>query len=528
MKGNNLYLWIIVILSVLLGFIFGSNQQIIFNAANFEITSSQKLKQFIKYIETNYVDDIDTDSLVNTMIEQVVEQLDPHSVYIPKEKMQEIAENMQGGFVGIGVSFFMEQDTVSVVRVLENGPSKAIGILPGDRILIAGKDTLFGKNRSNTAVIRSLKGKPNTEVDIQVYRKSSKEFFDFTLKRDKVPIPSVHGYLMSKGVGFIQINRFALTTGVEFRKILTSLKSKGLDKLVLDLRNNPGGYLHIAEEISDAFLPKDDIIVITQSNQGVRKSALATEVGLFEKGQVYVLINGQSASASEVVAGALQDNDRGWIVGQRSFGKGLVQQQMPLGAGDAIRLTTARYYTPTGRSIQRSYKQGKDFYYNEIGARFETGEIYERDSIPVNDSLKYITPGGRVVYGGGGIIPDKYVSGTLDFNEEWDNYFLRSNLVNRFVFLELDKNRSLYSFKSLTELIEKPLPNQEIFLKSFEIFFKDQGVPVRMENKALIENSIKAYIALQTFGQEAFLEITHKQDSFITEINKLLKEELRD
>jgi len=349
MKSNNLYLWIIIILSVLLGFTFGSNQHIIFNATNIEISSSQKLKQFIKYIETNYVDDIDTDSLVNTIIEDVVEQLDPHSVYIPKEEMQQIAENMQGSFVGIGVSFFMEQDTVSVVRVLDNGPSKAAGILPGDRILIAGKDTLFGKNRSSASVIRSLKGKPNTEVAFKVYRKTTNQLLSLTLKRGDVPIPSVHGYMLSEGVGFIQINRFAQSTGNEFRKLLTNLKEQGADQLVLDLRDNPGGYLHIAEEISDAFLPKDDVIVITQSNQGKRKIAVATEFGLFEKGQVYVLINGQSASASEVVAGALQDNDRGWIVGQRSFGKGLVQQQMPLGAGDAIRLTTARYYTPTGR-----------------------------------------------------------------------------------------------------------------------------------------------------------------------------------
>ena len=528
MKSNNLYLWIIIILSVLLGFTFGSNQHIIFNATNIEISSSQKLKQFIKYIETNYVDDIDTDSLVNTIIEDVVEQLDPHSVYIPKEEMQQIAENMQGSFVGIGVSFFMEQDTVSVVRVLDNGPSKAAGILPGDRILIAGKDTLFGKNRSSASVIKSLKGKPNTEVALKVYRKTTNQLLSLTLKRGDVPIPSVHGYMLSEGVGFIQINRFAQSTGNEFRKLLTNLKEQGADQLVLDLRDNPGGYLHIAEEISDAFLPKDDVIVITQSNQGKRKIAVATEFGLFEKGQVYVLINGQSASASEVVAGALQDNDRGWIVGQRSFGKGLVQQQMPLGAGDAIRLTTARYYTPTGRSIQRPYEDGKDSYYNEIGARYQTGEIQERDSVPLNDSLKFTTPGGRTVYGGGGIIPDKYVRGTLNLDQEWDNYVLGSNLVNRFVFLEIDKNRRLYVFNSLEELIEKPLPNKEILLESFKAYFADQGVPIGMENVALIENSIKAFIAFQLYGQEAFLEITHKQDPFITKVKTLLEEDLLD
>ena len=522
MKNNNLYLWITVLLSVFLGFTLGSNQQIVFNATNFEISSSQKLKQFIQYIETNYVDDIDTDSLVNTMISNVVEQLDPHSVYIPKEEMQQITESMQGAFVGIGVSFFMEQDTVSVVRVLENGPSKAVGILPGDRILMADQDTLFGKNKNSASIIRSLKGKPDTKVQLQVYRKATEEFLEFNLERGQVPISSVYGYLLSEGVGYIQINRFAQKTGVEFRQTLVNLKEQGADQLVLDLRDNPGGYLHIAEEISDAFLPKGKVMVITESNQGEREEALATEGGLFEKGQVYVLINGQSASASEVVAGALQDNDRAWIVGRRSFGKGLVQQQMPLGAGDAIRLTTARYYTPSGRSIQRSYSEGKDSYYDEIGARYESGEIQDSDNVPVNDSLQFTTPGGRTVYGGGGITPDEYVPGTSDLDLEWDNYILRSNLVNRFVFLELDKNRALYTYESVAALIQNPLPNKKELLTSFEIFFKNQGVPVRMGNELLIENSIKAYLALQLFDQEAFLKIIHKQDDFIAKTKTLL------
>ena len=337
-----------------------------------------------------------------------------------------------------------------------------------------------------------------------------------------MPIPSVYGYLLSEGVGYIQINRFAQRTGVEFRKTLVSLKEQGADQLVLDLRDNPGGYLHIAEEISDAFLSKRKVMVITESNQGEREEALASEGGLFEKGQVYVLINGQSASASEVVAGALQDNDRAWIVGRRSFGKGLVQQQMPLGAGDAIRLTTARYYTPTGRSIQRSYSEGKDSYYDEIGTRYESGEIQDSDNVPVNDSLQFTTPGGRTVYGGGGITPDEYVPGTSDLDSEWDNYILRSNLVNRFVFLELDKNRTLYTYESLAALIENPLPNKEELLRSFQTFFKNQGVPVRMENELLIENSIKAYLALQLFDQEAFLKIIHEQDDFITKTKTLL------
>tara|TARA_Y100000389_G_scaffold202973_1_gene249931 strand:- start:1844 stop:3430 length:1587 start_codon:yes stop_codon:yes gene_type:complete len=524
MKNNNLHLWIIVPISLFLGFIIGNNQQLVFNATSFEISSSQKLKRFIQFIETNYVDEIDIDSLVNKIIDNSISQLDPHSVYIPKEEMQKISEEMQGAFVGIGVSFFMEQDTVSVVRVLEKGPSKAVGILPGDRILIADQDTLFGQNRSSASIIKTLKGKPKTVVQLKIYRKQTKELLNFDVERGEVPIPSVYGYLLAEGVGYIQLNRFAETSGVEFRKILSELKLKGAKKLVLDLRDNPGGYLHVAKEISDTFLSKGKTMIITKSNQGKRESSVATEGGLFEEGQVYVLINGQSASASEVVAGALQDNDRARIVGRRSFGKGLVQQQIPLGSGDAIRLTTARYYTPTGRSIQRPFNDGKEDYYGEIDKRYETGEIQTVDSVPINDSLKFTTPKGKVVYGGGGIIPDEYVPGTLNLDQEWDNYIIRSNLVNHFVFLELDKNRSLYNFKSKEDLTQKPIPNKELLLENFETYFEQQGVPVNMKNESLILNSIKSFMALQLFNQEAFLEIVHSQDEFIAKTKELLKQ----
>jgi carboxyl-terminal processing protease len=524
MNNNNLYLWIIVLLSLFLGFTIGSNQQLVFNATSFKIESSQKLIKFIQYIESNYVDEIDIDSLVNKIIDNSISQLDPHSVYIPGDEMQKINEEMQGTFVGIGVSFFMEQDTVSIVRVLEKGPSKAAGILPGDRILIANQDTLYGQSRTSASIIKTLKGKPKTTVQLKIYRKQTKKFLNFDVERGEVPIPSVYGYLLTKGVGYIQLNRFAETSGKEFKKTLNELKLKGAKKLVLDLRDNPGGYLHIAEEITDAFLSKGKIMIITQSNQGKRKSIVATGGGLFEEGQVYVLINGQSASASEVVAGALQDNDRAHIIGRRSFGKGLVQQQIPLGSGDAIRLTTARYYTPTGRSIQRPFNKGKEDYYDEIGKRYETGEIQTKESIPVNDSLKYITPKGRVVYGGGGIIPDEYVPGSLNLDKEWDNYIIRSNLVSHFVFLELDKNRSLYDFKSKEDFIQTPLANKEQLLEKIEVYFEQQGVSINMENEVLILNSIKSFMALQLFNQEAFLQIVHSQDEFINKTKELLNE----
>ncbi len=525
---NNIYLFVIVFLALFLGYTIGNNPQILFNLTPLKLSSGEKLKQFIEYVETNYVDKIDTDSLVNSMIENVVEDLDPHSVYIPKEDMQRVRENMQGVFVGIGVSFFMEKDTVSVVRVLRGGPSEAVGILPGDRILIADKDTLYGKNKSSAMIIKRLKGKPKTNVKLNVYRKTTQEFFEFDIRRKEVPIPSVYGYMLFDKTGYIQINRFAQTTTDEFKKTIVKLKEQGAIQLVLDLRDNPGGYLHIAEEISDIFLSKGQVMVITQSNQGEREKMIATEGGLFEEGQVYVLINGESASASELVAGALQDNDRAWIIGRRSFGKGLVQQQMPLGAGDAVRLTTARYYTPTGRSIQRPYNEGKDSYYDEVNDRYETGEIQDEEQIPLNDSLQFKTPNGRIVYGGGGIVPDEYVPGDSDLNREWENYILRSNMVNYFVFLELDKNRTHYLNITKEAFLKKPLFQKEALLNSFREYFEQQSIPVKVENEELILNSIKAYLALQLFDRETFLEILHQKDDFIFKAKELIDKKLQD
>lgn len=525
---NNIYLFVIVFLSLFLGFTIGSNLQIFTSVFPLKLNSSEKLKQFIQYVETNYVDKIDTDSLVNSMIENVVEDLDPHSVYISKEDMQQVKESMQGAFVGIGISFFMEKDTVSVVRVLKDGPSELAGIFPGDRILIADKDTLYGKNQTSPMIIKRLKGKPKTKVKLKVYRKTTQEFLEFEIERKKVAIPSVYGYMFFEKTGYIQINRFAQTTTEEFRKIVVKLKKQGAHQLVLDLRDNPGGYLHIAEEISDTFLSKGQVVVITQSNQGKRERTIATEGGLFEEGQVYVLINNQSASASELVAGALQDNDRAWIIGRRSFGKGLVQQQMPLGAGDAVRLTTARYYTPTGRSIQRPYREGKASYYNEVERRYKTGEIQNEEAIPLNDSLQFKTPNGRIVYGGGGIVPDEYVPGASDLNQEWENYILRSNMVNYFAFLELDKKRELYFDVTKEDFLKNPLIQKEELLTSFRDYFEKQNIPIKVENEELILNSIKAYLALQLFDQETFLQILHQQDSFISKTKEIINKKKKD
>ena len=300
-----------------------------------------------------------------------------------------------------------------------------------------------------------------------------------------------------------------------------------MTKLILDLRNNPGGYLEAAEAIADTFLTEGQGIVTVESNQGERETTYATADGAFEEGLVYILINGESASASEVVAGALQDNDRAWIVGQRSFGKGLVQQQMPLGQQEAIRLTTARYYTPTGRSIQRPFDQGKQAYFDEVRERYHSGEMADSEKIPQNDSLAFTTPNGRTVYGGGGIVPDIYLENKASLDEEWSNYILRSNVINHFVFTELDKRRNEFKNINREAFVGQPLQDDLRWLEALENYIEAEEVPLKLEDTELAKVAIQSYLGLQLFDEATRLSILHQQDEFVQKaLNELKKRPL--
>lgn len=528
MKSYTIYMWVVVLLSITLGFLIGSNQQIVQNVVRQPMTGNQKLSQFMRYLDQYYVDQIDTDSLATEVIQDLIKKLDPHSFYISKEELSRMAENMQGNFVGIGVSFFMVNDTVNVVRVLPGGPSTAAGILAGDRILIANQDTLYGKQLQSQDIVNILRGEEDSPLKLSLFRPTEQKNLMVELNRGAVPITSVAHYLVEPEIGYIQINRFAETTSREFGKAMTSLKQHGMTQLILDLRDNPGGYLDTAEEIADTFLSEGKSIVMVESNKGEQEVTYATKEGVFEEGQVYVLINGESASASEVVAGALQDNDRAWILGQRSFGKGLVQQQMPLGTKEAVRLTTARYYTPTGRSIQRAYDKGNEAYYDEVQERYQTGEIADATKIPQNDSLAFTTPKGRVVYGGGGIVPDIYVANTASLDEEWSSYLLRSNLINHFVFRELDQRRKDFEDLDREAFITSALAEKERWITALKQYIKEQGVPLQLENEELATTAIHSYLGLQLFDEAAHLKILHRQDEFIKKALQELKEKPLD
>ena len=513
---NTLYMLCILILALITGFFWGTRweKNIWFSSENGK--AQAKLNRLIRYVGERYVDKVDIDSLSTEVIQEIIGRLDPHTVFIPNEERQSIAETMQGNFVGIGVSFYMVGDTVSVVRVLEGGPSEAAGVLPGDRILKADQDTLYSQGLNSNQIVSKLKGVPESELALEFYRPQTDSLFVLPIQRGEVPIKSVNAaFSVSQSTGYIKINRFASTTYDEFIAALKSFDLYETENLILDLRDNPGGYLIQAQRIADVFLEENLPIVITESNKGVRQRTVASDTGGFETGGVYILVNEQSASAAEVLAGALQDNDRAWIVGRRTFGKGLVQQQLPLGDGDAIRLTTARYYTPTGRSIQRPYTQNKAAYYDEITQRYNSGEMADEENVPYNDSLAFLTPKGRKVYGGGGIYPDIYVPNTNTRDQQWDDYLLRSNLMNHFVFTTLDQDRGDFEFPEEKEFMETPLANQKRWLQDFKTYCKNNGIPLQVSNKERIVNAIKAYLGLQLYGENCHIKILMQQDSFL-------------
>ncbi|XCF06966.1 S41 family peptidase [Tamlana crocina] len=489
-------------------------------------SKKDKLNRLIDYIEYDYVDDINTDSIVDVTVNGILENLDPHSVYIPKEDMQRVAEEMKGDFVGIGVSFYTYRDTIAVIRAIENGPSDKVGIQGGDRILLADGDTLYGNKLNDGDIINKLKGEINSKVKLTVYRRGEPELLVFTVKRGKIPIKSVDAaYMLTDKLGYIKVNRFAESTYKEFKAGLDKLEDLGSTQIAIDLRGNPGGFLSIAEKIVDEFLEDDKLILFTKNKRGDIDKSFATSKGDFENGKVYVLIDENSASASEIVAGALQDNDKGTIVGRRSYGKGLVQREMDLGDGSAVRLTVSRYYTPTGRSIQRPYDHGNKDYYDEYFERLDSGELLDPEKIQVDDSLKFTTPAGKVVYGGGGIIPDVFVPLDKSMQNETLSFLLRRGFFGNFVFEELEQDRHKYDGISRQDFVDEYEVGDDL------VFAFQDYLNLRSDSKVTfvayhdeVKQYIKATLADQLFGNGAFNEVYNQRDIMVEEVIKLSEE----
>jgi len=526
MKRKQTYLPIYLFATLAFGVFLGT--MLNFPAPNFSSVKNptQKLNQLINLIDTEYVDSVNTDSIVDLAVNDILEQLDPHSVYIGKEEFEEVAQSMKGDFVGIGINFYMHRDTLSIVNVVENGPSEKAGLQSGDRILYADKTKLFGRKLPTDSLFSKLKGNQGSEVELTIFRKVNNQKLKVKVKRDVVPLKSVDvGLMLDKNVGYIKINRFSETTYDEFRKELFTLKNQKANTIVIDLRNNGGGYLEKAVEIADEFLSENKLIVFTKNRNGRVDKTFATKKGIFENGKVIVLINENSASASEILAGAIQDNDRGLIVGRRSFGKGLVQREMGFGDGSAVRLTIARYYTPTGRSIQKPYHNGTEEYNNEFEKRFESGELYSKDSIKIADTIKFKTPKGKIVYGGGGIVPDVFIPLEDEHGDEGISYFMQSPYIGNFVFEQLDKNRKNYSKLTFEAFATKYLFSEEHF-KAFKTHFStsefgDLGIFEKFNsNKKLVQRYIAAEFAEQLFGSKYYYQIILPHDAMIKAVLK--------
>lgn len=493
------------------------------------ITGVMKYNSLIQMIKFAYVDSVNEAKLVDKAIVETLKELDPHSTYISKKDLSRANEELVGNFEGIGVQFEILKDTINIVHPIPGGPSERLGILAGDKIIKIEGGDVIGKKVTNQFVFDRLRGKKGTKVTIAIYRTGKKGLIDYTIVRDKIPINSIDAvYIIEPGIGYINLTRFSSTSMKEFTDAMTKLKEQGLKSLILDLRNNGGGYMNTAIELADQFLPARKTIVYTQGRTSPREDYYSTDRGDFENGKLVILINENSASASEIVSGAIQDLDRGIIVGRRSFGKGLVQRPFQLPDSSEVRLTTARYYTPSGRSIQKPYTEGVEKYYEDYALRYKHGEMEFSDSIKFPDSLKFHTSKGRVVYGGGGIMPDVFIP--LDTTPITDYYLnlRRKNVINLFNGNYIDKNRS--------ELV-KNYPDFDTFNKKFivdDVFMKDvlalaDKLGVKMDEKqyalseSLIKSQIKASIAEKLWDITVYFKIMNHEDNEVQKAIGVIK-----
>jgi len=486
---------------------------------------NDKITTILNIIESNYVDSVNRKDLVEAAIPAILKKLDPHSVYIPAKDLARANEPLQGNFDGIGISFNMLTDTILVIATISGGPSEKVGLMAGDKILYVNDSLVAGKKISDEDIMGMLKGKRGTVVNIKVLRKGYKELLPFEITRDKIPIYSVDvSYMVNENTGYIRINNFAMTTFDEFMVGLRELKGKGMTSLILDLRGNSGGIMDAAIQIANQFLQKGQLIVYTLGRAQPRSEARATGDGEFETGNLIVLIDEMSASASEILAGAIQDNDRGTIVGRRSFGKGLVQEPVPFADGSGLRLTIARYYTPTGRSIQKSYKNGFDEYYDDIHERMARGEFEVSDSIHFSDSLKFTTTGGRTVYGGGGIMPDKFVP--VDTTGGSPYFFSVRTYIYRFAMKYTEDNREILKKQTDAYQMEKYLDKQDL-LNKFVKYASSNGVkpdPAGLKTSGeIIHVQLKAYIARNILDNKGFYPIWEQIDPTLKAAIEYLK-----
>jgi carboxyl-terminal processing protease len=521
---NRVKIFLIVIASISIGLLSGfvlftedKNTDAINNGLN-------KMREILTYVNRDYVDTVNAEKLIDYSIQKMLAKLDPHTVYITKSETEQTKIQLESNFDGIGVEFNLIKDTIVVVAPITGGPSEQLGIIAGDKIVTIDNENVAGVHMTNMGVFKRLRGPKGTKVKVQIKRGKSNKLLDYSIVRDKIPSISVDvAYMMDDTTGFIKVSRFTGTTDQELHDNLDKLSKKGLKRLILDLRDNSGGYLNVAVKIADEFLTSNKTIVYTKSKNSRFDQSFSTSFindGLFEKGAMIVLINEGSASASEIVSGAMQDNDRALVVGRRSFGKGLVQMPIPISDGSELRLTISRYYIPSGRSIQKPYSADDegDTYQKDLYNRFKKGEYFSADSIKFSDSLKFKTTKGRVVYGGGGIMPDYFIPRDTSVYTA-----LLVEMYNKDVLREFSLKYFIENKKKLeqTTLIEfkKSFNVTDVQWKEILNMAKLSGIKIKDEelkrSEVFIKNQIKALIARSMWKNEGFYSVSNEADDML-------------
>lgn len=485
---------------------------------NQAVRPAEKLNMLMYYLDNVYVDSVDQEKVVKGAMESIFKDLDPHSYYLTKEEVKEMEEPLQGNFEGIGVQFNIFHDTIIVMSTISGGPSEKVGIRSGDKIVFINDTLVAGVKITNNDVFKKLRGKKGTKVKVKVERPGEKKLIEFEISRDKIPVFSVDAaYMAAPEIAYIKINRFSNTTFPEFREALAKLKAQGAKSLILDLADNGGGYLHAATDLADEFLKSGDLIVYTEGRNASRENYRATAKGEFEEGKLVVLINEGSASASEIVSGAVQDLERGVVVGRRSFGKGLVQNAFPFPDGSMVRLTVSRYYTPSGRCIQAPYDQGTEQYYKDLYTRYNKGELTDQSAITFPDSLKYTTKGGRTVYGGGGVMPDVFIPLDTTFYTDYFGELVRNNVTYEYCLEKVNANRAgLHKQYPSFQEFNKTFKMEEKDWKDFLKYAEKKGVKTNEKelkiSKDFIENRIKAIYAQDLWGRDEFFQVWNEKD----------------
>ena len=491
-------------------------------------TSSNKLNALLRIIDDQYVDTVNMGELVEEAMPQILSELDPHSSYIPAKDLEAVNADLKGSFSGIGIQFTIQNDTIHVNSVIQGGPSEKVGLMAGDRIVEVDDSAFVGKIVTNSEAMKRLKGEKGSKVKLGVYRPGEKDLLHFTVIRGNIPVKSIDAaYMINKKVGYIKVNKFGETTYPELLIALAKLNQKNCEGLIVDLRGNTGGYMAAAIQMVNEFLPNNRLIVYTQGRKSPREDYNSNGTGSNQKMPLVVLVDEGSASASEIFAGAIQDNDRGTIVGRRSFGKGLVQQPIEFSDGSAIRLTIARYYTPSGRCIQKPYEKGKESEYElDLLTRYEHGEFFSADSIKQDETEVYHTRLGRPVYGGGGIMPDIFVPQDTTGMTSYFRMAANRGLIIRYTFDYTDQNRSTLQKYDTPEKMEAYLKGQNL-LNKFAAWAEKKGLKRRnnlmMKSRRLFEMSLYGNIIYNMLGMEAYVEYLNESDKTVLKAVEILE-----